>query len=165
MKPMPQWWVPELFVVIGIPAASVLGGVLTLALANGDLSDDKAHTDAGGNSQMQTADVSPDLAAARAGLWAQLQVDRARGEVRVQLPRNVPAQSTLIVDFVHSLREGSDLHARLQPRDGAWVAKLAPEAGARWRVVVADAGRHWRLVGTLPRDGKAVSMQPAVAPP
>jgi len=170
MKSMPKWWVPELAVVIGIPAASVLGGILTLAVASGDLSDDSEHTDARGNSQMQTADVSPDLAAARAGLSAQVQLERASGEVRVQLPHSVPAQEEIELSFVHSLREGDDLQARLQARDGAWVAKLAPIADARWRIVLVGSDgerpdKRWRLVGTLPRGAAALSLQPAVAPP
>jgi hypothetical protein len=170
MKSLPRWWMPELAVVIGIPAASVLGGILTLALATGDLSDDSGHTGAGGNSQMQTADVAPDLAAARVGLSAQVQLDRASGEVRVQLPPRVSAQEWIEVTFVHSLRAGDDLRARLQPRDGLWIAKLAPDADTRWRVVLAGSDprrpdQRWRLVGTLPRDGAALSLKSAVAPP
>jgi hypothetical protein len=170
MKSMPKWWVPELAVVIGVPAATVLGGILTLALASGDLSDDGAHTDARGNSQMQTADVAPDLAAARAGLSAQLQLERASGEVRVQLPDSVPSQEEISLSFVHSLRQVDDVRARLQARDGAWIAKLAPDADARWRVVLVGSDQHqpdkrWRLVGTLPRGGASLSLQPAVAPP
>lgn len=170
MTAMPRWWVPELAVVIAIPALSVLGGIVTLALASGDLSDDSAHTGAGGNAQMQTADVTPDLAAARAGLSARLQLDRARGEVRVQLPHSVPARERIVLSFVHSLREGDDLRARLQARDGLWIAKLAPDVDARWRVVLAGSDpqrpdQRWRLVGTLPRDGTALSLQAAVAPP
>jgi hypothetical protein len=92
-------------------------------------------------------------------------VDRVHGEVRVQLPRGAFARDGVELDFVHALRAGQDLHARLQERDGAWVARLAPDAGSRWRVVLADPGHHWRLVGTLPRGGGSLSLQPALAAP
>ena len=165
MSGTPRWWVPELAVVIGIPAVAVLGGLLTLHVSAVDLSDDGAHTSARGNSQVQSADVTADLAAARARLSAQLQVDRARGEVSVRMPGKLDAQEPLELVFVHSLHAREDLRARLQPRDGAWVAPLAPAADSRWRVVLADSRHSWRLVGTLPRDAAALSLQPALAAP
>jgi hypothetical protein len=160
-----DWWRPELALVLGIPLATVAGGVVTLMLARGDLSDDGAQAGVRRTAQVQTAELAPDLAAARAGLAAELQVDRARGEVRVRLPRSVAARADLELDFVHALHAGDDLHARLQPRDGTWVARLAPDAGSRWRVVLADREAGWRLVGTLPRDAAVLSLQPALATP
>jgi len=160
----PRWWVPELVVMIGIPAASVLGGIVTLMLATGDLSADGEHEGVRRTDQVQTADFEPDFAAARAGLHADLRVDRGRGEVSVRLPASVAAREDLELVFVHSLQSGRDLRARLQPRDGAWVAALAPDAGSRWRVVLADRDRNWRLVGTLPRGGATLSLQPALPP-
>lgn len=157
------WWRPELWLVLGIPLLTIAGGLWTLYVASGgDLSDEGAHADVRRTAQVQTADLTPDLAAARAGLSAQLQVDRARGEVRVQLPREADARDAPELQFLHSLQSGRDLRARLQPRDGAWFAKLAPDAGSRWRVVLADGDRRWRLVGTLPRGGAALALQPAV---
>jgi hypothetical protein len=153
---------PELLLVIGIPLLTVLGGIVTLLLASGDLSADGEHEGVRRTAQVQTADLGPDAAAARAGLRAELSVDRARGEVRVQLPASIAAREGLELDFVHSLQSGRDLHARLQARDGAWVAAVAPDAGSRWRVVLADRSRNWRLVGTLPRGGANLSLQPAL---
>jgi len=160
---MPKWWAPELALVIGIPAATVCGGIVTLVLATVDLSADGEHENVQRTAQVQTADLAPDMAAAQAGLSAHLHVDRSRGEVRVSLPASTGANDELELDFVHSLQSGRDLHARLQRRDGAWVAAIAPDAGSRWRVVLADRERHWRLVGTLPRGAATLSMQPALA--
>ena len=159
-----RWWRPELALVLGIPLATVLGGVFTLMLANGDLSADGEHEGVRRTAQMQTADFAPDLAAARAGFSASLRVDRARGEVRVQLPGAAAADADIELQFLHSLQAGRDLRVRLQPRDGAWVGKLAPDAGSRWRVVLADGARSWRLVGTLPRGGATLALQPALPP-
>jgi hypothetical protein len=162
---MPKWWAPELALVIGIPAATVCGGIVTLVLATVDLSADGEHENARRTAQMQTADLAPDLAAAQAGLRADLQVDRSRGEVRVSLPASTDVKDALELDFVHNLQSGRDLHARLQRRDGAWVAALTPDAGSRWRVVLADRERNWRLVGTLPRGAATLSLQPALPSP
>ena len=156
-------WSPELCLVVGIPLATVLGGLLTLVIVRGDLSADGEHEGAQRTAQVQTADLNPDLAAAHAGLFARLRVDRSDGQVRVWLPPAVDAHATIDLRFVHSLHAGRDLHARLQARGGAWVAPLAPDAGSRWRVVLADRARGWRLVGTLPRGDATLVLQPALA--
>jgi uncharacterized protein len=161
----PRWWSPELALVLGIPLLTIAGGIWTLLLAGGELSSDGDQAGVRRTAQVQTAELAPDLAAARAGLSAQLRVDREHGEVHVWLPRNVTARAAIELDFLHGLDAGRDLQARLQPRDGAWVARLAPEADSRWRVVLADRGRGWRLVGTLPRGEVTLSLQPALAPP
>jgi hypothetical protein len=163
MKTPPRWYAPELALVVGIPLLTVVGGLATLYLASGDLSNDGEHEGVRRTAQVQTADLVPDLAAARAGLSASLRVDRSLGQVQVSLPRAFAAGEIIDLDFVHSLHAERDLHARLQSRGGAWVAALAPDAGSRWRVVVSDRARSWRLVGTLPRGDAAVSLQPALA--
>ena len=163
--PARDWWRPELWLVIGIPLLTVLGGIWTLLAASGELSDDGDHADAKRTAQVQTADIEPDLAAARLGLKGDLQVDRARGEVRVQLPRLVDARDDLELRFVHGLQAGRDLQVRLQPQGEAWVAQAAPSADSRWRVVLADGDRQWRLVGTLPRGAATLALQPALPPP
>jgi hypothetical protein len=163
MKTPPRVWSPELALVLGIPLLTVLGGLATLYLAGGDLSADGEHEGARRTAQVQTADLDPDLAAARAGLSASLRVNRTSGQVRVSLPRAVATDEIIEVEFVHSLHADRDLHARLQSRGGAWVAALAPDAGSRWRVVLSDRARSWRLVGTLPRGDATMSLRPALA--
>jgi len=164
MKPR-EWWRPELWLVLGIPLLTVVGGLWTLVIASGsDLSDDGEHADVRRTAQVQTANLEPDFAAARQGLSAQLSIDRARGEVQVRLPQSVAAHDELQLRFVHALQSGRDLQLRLQPQGDAWVAKAAPDAGARWRVVLADVDRQWRLVGTLPSGGASLSLQPALPP-
>ena len=156
---------PELALVVGIPLLTVFAGLATLWLSRGDLSADGEHEGVRRTAQMQTANLDPDLAAARAGLSASLRIDRDNGQVRVSLPRAVGVGEVVEVEFVHSLHAQRDLHARLRASNGAWVAAIAPDAGSRWRVVVADRARSWRLVGTLPRGGSTLSLQPALAPP
>ena len=158
-------WSPELALVLAIPLAALLGGVATLRLADGDLSADGEAEGVRRTAQVQHAELDPDLAAARARLSASLRVDAAHGEVRVQLPADGAAGAGLHIDFLHPLAAGRDLHAPLQARDGAWVARLAPDAGSRWRVVLSDARRRWRLVGTLERGEASLTLRPALAPP
>jgi hypothetical protein len=158
-------WSPELLLVLAIPLAALAGGVATLRLVDGDLSADGVAEGARRTAQVQEAELDPDLAAARARLAAQLQVVRARGEVRVVLPQAGFANEGLQLDLLHSLHAKRDLHARLRPHGGAWVATLAPDAGSRWRVVLSDPRRRWRLVGTLERGAGSLALHPALAAP
>ena len=90
-----RWYSPELWLVVGIPLATVVGGMVTLALAVGDLSADGEHEGVQRTAQMQTADLDPDLAAARQGLSARLRVDRTDGQVRVWLPAAIGTNTQL----------------------------------------------------------------------
>ncbi|MEO8160065.1 MAG: FixH family protein [Arenimonas sp.] len=160
-----RWWRPELWLVLAIPAAALAGGIMTLRAVNLDLSADGATEGVRRMAQVQTAELDPDLAAARAHYTASLQIDRVRGEVRVQLAGGAAASPGLQLYFVHSLRADRDLQVPLQRRGGEWVAALAPGADARWRVALADSSRRWRLVGTLPRGGANIQLQPALSLP
>ena len=164
-QPARQWWRPELALVLGLPLATIIGGVITLRMVRGDLSAEGAHAQVRRTAQVQTTDLAPDLAAARAGLGARLQVDRLRGEVRVaELPTAAQARE-LELHFVHPMHAGRDLKARLQAREGAWAAPLSPDPNSRWGVVLVEPARGWRLVGTLPRGGNMLDLQPAVPAP
>ena len=165
MKAATRRWSPELLLVLAIPLAALAGGVATLHIADGDLSADGVAEGARRTAQVQQAELDPDLAAARARLSAQLRVDRARGEIRVLLPGARFAKEGLQLELLHSLHARRDLRARLQARDGGWVAALAPDAGSRWRVVLSDPRRRWRLVGTLDRGMQRLDLHPALAAP
>ena len=162
---MRRWWQPELLLVLAIPLAALAGGVATLRMAAGDLSADGVAEGARRTAQVQEAELDPDLAAARAQLSAQLRVDRARGEVRIAMAHAGSAKAGLQLELLHSLHARRDLRARLQARDGAWVAALAPDAGSRWRVVLSDPRRTWRVVGTLERGADRLALRPALATP
>ena len=69
MNTQPASREPMLFLVIALPAAAVAAGIATLVLAMGgagDAGDARVRRVA----QTQTADLAPDLAAARRGLRA-----------------------------------------------------------------------------------------------
>jgi hypothetical protein len=157
-------WQPELALVLLIPLGALLGGVATLRVAGGDLSDAGAGDGTKRIAQVQTAQLGPDLAAARAGLSARLQVDRARQEIRVRVA-GAAADAGLRIEFEHGLRADRDQHALLRRRGEDWVAAFVPGEDSRWHVQLVDGQRHWRLVGTLARGGDSASLQPALAAP
>jgi hypothetical protein len=162
--PRPRFGV-ELLLVVAIPLCALVGGYLTLRVAEGDLSADGATEGARRTAQVQDAELNPDLVAARTHLSGSLFLDPARGEVRVLLNDATAARQGLQLELVHALHAERDLHATLQPQAGGWTALLAPDAGSRWKIVLSDSQRRWRLVGTLERGETSLALRPALAAP
>jgi hypothetical protein len=160
-----RWWHPELFLVLALPVATLLGGFATLRLAQGDLSADGAAEGVRRTAQVQVAELDADLAAARRRLRAELVVERAAGGVRVRVDDAQATRAGLRLEFLHPLHARRDQVANLQSRGGDWFAAMAPDTGSRWRVVLSDPARRWRLVGTLERGASRVSLRPALAAP
>lgn len=160
-----RWLQPELWLVLAIPLASLLGGAATLRLVQGDLSTDGAAEGVQRTAQVQTANLDPDLAAAQRHLAASLRLDRADGLLHVRLSDPSAAAAGLRVELLHALHADRDLRAPLERRGNEWVAALAPDALSRWRIVLSDKPRQWRLVGQLPRGGESVQLRPAVRAP
>lgn len=156
---------PELLLVLAIPLAALLGGAATLRLAAGDLSVDGATEGVRRTAQVQTAELGPDLAAARRGLEAGLRVDRASGLVRIRVADAAIEGDELQLEFVHALQAERDLHVRLRRHGEEWIGAPTPAGDARWRVQLGDRARAWRLVGTLPRGASQAQLRPALAPP
>jgi hypothetical protein len=160
-----RWLQPELWVVVGLPLAALLGGAATLWLVAGDLSADGEAEGARRTAQVQTAELGPDLAAAQRGLRGELQLDQGGARVRVNLHGDVGDGDSLQLRLVHPLHAASDLELRLRPLDGGWSAALPPGAEQRWRLVLTDPARQWRLVGQLPAGARAAQLRPALAAP
>jgi hypothetical protein len=147
MSTLQRWFAPELALVVGIPLATVRGGMLTLLLVRGDLSADGEHEGVRAPRRCRPRTWRRPGRGARGPVRAPARGSRARRGARVAAAA-VARTRRSSCEFLHSLHAERDLHARLHERDGAWVAALAPDAGSRWRVVLADraqrlaAGRH-----------------------
>jgi hypothetical protein len=163
--PRRRWLQPELWLVVGLPLATLLGGAATLRLATGDLSVDGEAEGVRRTAQVQTAELGPDLAAARRGLQGELRVDRERARISVDLRGDVGADDTLQLSLLHPLHAGHDMELQLQRRNGDWSAALPAGANQRWRLVLRDPAQQWRLVGRLPAGASAARLRPALSAP
>lgn len=160
---MSAWRQPLLWLVLALPAATVVAGFTTLGLAAAgpDTSGDAAVKR---TAQAQVEDLAPDLAAAHAGLAATLYVDRAHGEVAIALPPDTAA-ATLVLR--HPVDAALDRTLELARSGNRWLTRTpAPLAGA-WRIELHGKDDAWRLDGRLARDADAATLAPRlrVAPP
>jgi hypothetical protein len=152
----PAWREPLVWLMLAIPAATVVGGLWTLRIASTGDALDAAPEQVQRTLQAQVVDLAPDRLAATLGLRAVVRVD-AGGRPRVVLA-GTPARAPLSLHFVHSTRSRDD-RAWTLSGDG-WVGAPLP-AGVRGRWVLEDPARGWRLVGAMDADGVA-RLQPAV---
>ena len=163
MSARPWYREPMLALVIGLPAAAVFAGFATLFLAaGGDAGDPRVRRVA----QTQTANLTPDHAAARLALGADLALD-ANGAVTLRFSDPAPEESVLRLELRHGTDARRDCGARLvHAGDGVFVGRLETIRGAGpYNAELAPEDGGWRLVGRLEAQSPRVRLEAALADP
>lgn len=144
---------PWPWLLFGIPAATALAGIVTIALAavsfDGVVADDYYREGLAINRTL-----ARDAQARAQGLQASVQFNPEGSRVRVTLSPRPAVESAVWLRVIHPSRAGVDQRVALaETAPGLYEGALErpPEAG-RWRLVIEDAGERWRLAGatTLP---------------
>jgi hypothetical protein len=142
------------WLMLAIPAATVVAGIATMRIARTDGALDAAPESVARVAQAQVADTAADERAAALGLAANARLDGA-GRWIVEGATNGQRLS-----LVHPTLARADLH---WTRSGdAWLGPPLP-AGARGRLVLE--GDDWRLVGRWPGDAGHAALHPSVPAP
>jgi hypothetical protein len=152
MSARPWYREPMLALVFGLPLAAVIAGIATLAIAMrsaGDGGDIRVHRVA----QTQTADLSPDRAAARLGLVAVATLD-TEGAIRIVLDAAQPTEGTLSLSLRHVTDPRRDREVTLARIEGATYGGLLPGplATGAYNAELTSEDGAWRLVGRV-EDG------------
>lgn len=159
----PAWRNPMVWLVAGIPAASIVAGVGLVIVAmrqpNDAIPDAVRRT-----AQIQVADMSADERTRQAGLRALL---RAEDGIVEALPvaGEFDRARPLSVLLRHPARAAEDRRIELAPTETGWRAKADVDLSHDWNVELAPADARWRLLGRLPREQHAVLLLPALASP
>ena len=102
-EPRPALLEPMVWLMLGIPAATVLAGIATLVIASSAGGLDAAPEPVQRTLQAQVADLGPDRRAAAAGMQATLRVDGA-GRIDVALPASPGAPTLRLVHPTRAFR-------------------------------------------------------------
>lgn len=154
------WRNPVMWLVAGLPAASVVAGIALVVIANLDGSDavpDPVRRTA----QIQQVDLGPDAVAQRAGLSA---IVRSEDGVLEVLPvtggfdRAKPLRAVLL----HPARAAADRSLTLMPGPTGWRTTATVDPGHDWNVRLESADGRWRLLGRLPKGQHAAHLRPAL---
>lgn len=148
---------PALWLVIGLPAASIVAGIALVAIATRtgghDISPDRVDRMA----QVQQTDLGPDHRAMQMNLSAVL---RRQDDVLYLNPITGEfPRAPLQLQLRHPLRAADDTQVTLAPQeDGQWQAELALAEDHDWNVVLSAEDGSWRLFGRLPAGQNAVRL-------
>jgi len=154
-----------LWLVIGIPLATLFGGYQTVRLAYQRSGSDEVPDEVTRTGQAQVVELTPDRQAARAGLHVSITFDPIAGRIKATQDggQRIAAQP-IALRFVHPLRADDDRTVALLPTGASWQAAMPRLTDSNWQLVLTDANSHWRLVGRLPRDATTVNLRPALLP-
>lgn len=158
----PFWKMPIMWLVIGLPLASVVAGVSLVIIATRSGGTDVVSEDVRRVSQIQTTDLGPDAQAHSLGLSAVLRADEGVLEV-IPATGEFDRDAPLRVVLQHPSRGSEDLALELAPSDTGWRLQQSIDQGHDWIVELAPADGSWRLQGRLPRQQHATRLAPSLA--
>lgn len=159
---------PMVWLLVAIPAASVIAAVVLLTLAaRSSGSDDAVADPVRRTAQIQVADLGPDARARSLKLSAV--VRSGKGTVDV-MPVNgeFDRAAPLTLSLRHPSHADLDRTLTLKPTKTGWRAQPdSPEDGSLdlshdWNVQLAPADGAWRLQGRWPARQQAAYLHPAV---
>ena len=150
---------PVAWLMIAIPAATVVAGFWTLWLAASESGVDTHPDKVRRTAQVQVTSLEPDQAAARLGLSADVLVDAGGVLVQVQ-PSSGPVAPQL--QLVHPIESSLDRDLALSPDPRGWRSAETLAGQEAWHLRLVAADGSWRLVGRYRPGDTALRLEPAV---
>ena len=156
------WREPMVWLVFGLPLASIVAGVTLLVIAVRSGGADTVSDQVQRVAQMQTADLSVDSVASRRKLIAVL---RAQDGVIEVLPAtgDFDRARPLRLVLAHPSQARADLHLELAPSALGWRAETPLDSSHDWNLQLLATDGSWRLRGRLLKQQHAARLAPAVA--
>ena len=155
------WRMPVMWLVVGLPLASIIAGVGLVITAVNTGGADSVTDKVDRMSQIQTTDLGPDNQAQVLKLSAILRIDAGMVEVLPvtgEFKRNAPLRLSL----EHPLQAQEDRVLELKPSVHGWQVEADIDETHDWRLQLTPADTQWRLKGRLPKQQHATRLAPSV---
>ena len=155
------WRMPVMWLVVGLPLASIIAGVGLVITAVNTGGADSVTDKVDRMSQIQTTDLGPDNQAQVLKLSAIMRVDGGMVEVLPvtgEFKRNAPLRLSL----EHPLQAQEDRMLELKPSVHGWQVEADIDETHDWRLQLTPADTQWRLKGRLPKQQYATRLAPSV---
>ena len=156
----PFWKEPMVWLVWGLPLASVVAGLWLVVTAVRAGGADPVIDDVQRVSQIQTTDLGPDEAAAARKLSAIVQI-RADHVELVPVTGEFAGTSPLVLTLAHPTEAAKDTTLTLARDTAGWTAPAQIDTSHDWNVQLATQDGLWRIRGRLQKDTQAVRLAPA----
>lgn len=153
---------PMVWLMAGLPLASVVAGIALVVTAIRSGGADAVADDVQRTGQVQTAELGPDARAHALQLSAVLRRGRHAIEV-LPVAGNFVRSEPLFLSLRHPGNASRDRHLVLQPTELGWRAAIDADATHDWILQIAPTDGTWRLHGRLPRQQQAAYLHPALA--
>jgi hypothetical protein len=150
---------PVAWLMIVIPAATVVAGFWTLWLAASESGVDSNPDTVRRTAQIQVTSLEPDEAASRQGLSGRAWLDGKTLLVEV-----LPSAGTVApqLQLVHPIENSLDRHLDLSPDPRGWRADGTLAGQQAWHLRLVAADGSWRLVGRYRPGDTEILLEPAV---
>jgi hypothetical protein len=162
-RPLVRPWYrePWPWIIMAIPAASVVMGVVMVVLAT-QTNDGLVVEDYYKQGLAINQVLDREARARELGLVARLTVSGDRSRVFVRFAGPPGAVETPTLTFVHPTRAGQDHRIALaRTPAGEFEGELLPLSAGHWRVVIEDRGAGWRLQGAWHTRETQMELAPA----
>ncbi|HZX81911.1 MAG TPA: FixH family protein [Lysobacter sp.] len=155
-----KWSNPVMWLIVGLPLASVVFGVGLVVIASRD-SGDVAIDPVRRTAQMQVADLGPDALAQRKKLSAVLRIAGDAIEV-IPVDGEFDRASPLRLSLLHPTQSDADRVLTLAPAETGWRIEQAVDPGNDWNLRLEPIDGRWRIGGRLPKGQQAAHLAPAL---
>jgi len=156
----PFWKEPMVWLVWGLPLASVVAGIWLVVTAVRAGGADPVIDDVQRVSQIQTTDLGPDERAAQRKLSAILQIRPDHVELTA-VTGEFERETSLVLVLTHPTEAAQDMRLPLARTTHGWTAPAAIDTRHDWNVQLTPENRTWRIRGRLQKDTQASRLAPA----
>jgi len=149
------------WLIVGLPAASVVAGLLLVATAVRSGGADEVTDEVRRTAQIQVSELGPDAQAKAMNLSAVLSLDDATAQV---LPANGEfiRNQALLLTLSHPTDSTQDRQLTLEPTALGWRAQAEIGTANDWIAQLAPVDGRWRLRGRLKAGQRAAHLGPAL---
>ena len=152
---------PMVWLVWGLPAASVVAGVLLVVSAVRSGGADEVTDKVQRRAQIQVSELGPDQRASAMKLAVILRIGPESIDV-LPVSGDVPRAQPLVLDLNHPTDSTRDQRLVLQPSNHGWSVPAKAEIDHDWIARLGPTDGAWRVLGRVQTGGHAVRLGSAL---
>ena len=149
------------WLVFGLPAASVVAGLGLVAAAMENGASDSVRDEVTRTGQIQLTQLGPDARAARMRASALLTI-AGKGVDVLPISGALARRLPLTLSLRHPTNASMDRQLTLQPSATGWHSPKPVSAGHDWILQLASVDGQWRLQGRLAAGETSAYLAPAL---
>ena len=162
MNSRPAWREPMVWLMAGLPAASVVAGILLVVTAVRAGGADEVDAQVRRSAQVQITELGPDESARRLQVAALVRLQDGTIEV-LPVSGPLPRNERLVLNLGHPTDASQDRRIQVDPSKNGWQARASLPTGHDWLLRLAPRDGEWRVVGRM-TQGRPTHLGPALAP-